>query len=154
MYVGQRLTFELQFKMAEKSSRLENTNIPDSSPNGGRIKVNQVNFVGVEYPGYIKDENHMLETLGGEEKVTRTFSNSTRRLELSFRPEDPYAHAVCADRFPTANLLLRVKRRRKKQREGTSQPEKVKYEQEILGIVGNTFKYVARLANIHVSIIL
>lgn len=83
----------------------------------------------------------MLETLGGEEKVTRTFSNSTRRLELSFRPEDPYAHAVCADRFPTANLLLRVKRRRKKQREGTSQPEEVKYEQEILGIVGNTFKF-------------
>ena len=143
MYVSQRVTIELQFEMAEKSSS-ENTNTPDSSPDGGRITVNQVNFVGVEYPGYIKDENHMLETLGGEEAVTRTFSNSTRRLELSFRPEDPYAHAVCADRFPTANLLLRVKRRRKKQREGTSQPEEVKYEQEILGIVGNTFKYVCK----------
>ena len=121
----------------------ENANIPDSSPSDGQITVNQVNLVGVEYPGYIKDENHMLETLGGEDTVSRTFSNSSRRLELSFRPEDPYAHAVCADRFPTANLLLRVKRRRKKkQREGTSQPEEVEYEQEILGIVGNTFKYV------------
>lgn len=129
--------------MAEKSSSCENTNIPDSSPNDGQITVKQVNLVGVEYPGYIKDENHMLETLGGEETVSRTFSNSSRRLELSFRPEDPLAHAVCADRFPTANLLLRVKRRKKKQREGASQPEVVEYEQEILGIVGNTFKYVS-----------
>lgn len=126
--------------MAENSSSFDNTNTPDCSPNGGRITVNQVKFVGVEYPGYIKDENHMLETLGGEETVSRTFSNSSRRLELSFRPEDPYAHALCADRSPTANLLLRVKRRRKKQREETSQPAEVKYEQEILGIVGNTFK--------------
>ena len=132
---------------AEKSSSSENTNTPDSSPNGGRITFNQVKFVGVEYPGYIKDENHMLETLGGEETVSRTFSNSSRRLELSFRPEDPYAHAVCADRFPTANLLLRVKRRKKKQREGTSQPGDVIYEQEILGIVGNTFKYVSFQVN-------
>lgn len=132
-------------KMAEKSSSSQDTNTAVSSSNGGQITVNQVKFVGVEYPGYIRDENHMLETLGGEDTLSRTYSNPTRRLELSFRPEDPYAHAVCGDRYPTANLLLRVKRRKKKQREGTSEPEEVKYEQEILGIVGNTFKYVSWL---------
>lgn len=126
--------------MAEKSSGSPDTNSVVSSSNGGQITVNQIKFVGVEYPGYIKDENHMLETLGGEETVSRTYSHPTRRLELSFRPDDPYAHTVCADRYPTANLLVRVKRRKKKQREGTSEPEEVKYEQEIMGIVGNTFK--------------
>ena len=126
--------------MAEKSSGSPDTNSAVSSSNGGQITVNQIKFVGVEYPGYVKDENHMLETLGGEETVSRTYSHATRRLELSFRPDDPYAHTVCADRYPTANLLVRVKRRKKKQREGTSEPEEVKYEQEIMGIVGNTFK--------------
>ena len=111
-----------------------------SSSNNGQITVNQVKFVGIEYPGYIKDENHMLETLGGEEALSRTYSIPTRRLEMSFRPEDPYAHSLCGDRYPTANLLLKVKRRKKKQKEGIGETEEVKYEQEILGIVGNSFK--------------
>lgn len=131
--------------MADESISSPNANTEAtavSSSNGGEITVNQGKFVDVEYPGYIKDENNMLQTLGGEETVSRTFSKPTRRLELSFRPEDPYAHVVCADRYPTANLLLKVKRRRKKQKEGTNEPEEVKYEQEILGIVGNTYKYV------------
>ncbi|XP_078350736.1 general transcription factor 3C polypeptide 5-like [Oculina patagonica] len=127
--------------MAEELNSSQDVSTAVSSANGGQITVNQVKFVGVEYPGYIRDENHMLETLGGEDTVSRTYSNSARRLELSFRPEDPYAHAVCGDRYPTANLLLRVKRWKKKQREATSEPEEVKYEQEILGIVGNTFKF-------------
>lgn len=129
--------------MADKPSTSQNIQNGDlSSSSNGQILVNQVKFVGIEYPGYIKDENHMLETLGGEETVSRTYSIPTRRLELSFRPADPYAHAVCADRYPTANLLLRVKQRKKKQREGSNEPAEVKYEQEVLGIVGNTFKYV------------
>ena len=111
-----------------------------SSSNNGRITFNQVKFVGIEYPGYIKDEKHMLETLGGEETVAKTFSTPARRLELCFRPEDPYCHAVCADRYSTANLLLRVKQRKKKRKEGSEEPAEVKYEQEILGIVGNTYK--------------
>lgn len=82
----------------------------------------------------------MLETLGGEETVARTYSNPARRLEMRFRPGDPYCHAVCADRYSTANLLLRVKRRKKKRRDGSDEPAEVKYEQEILGIVANTFK--------------
>ena len=116
----------------------ENSEI--SFSNNGQIIFNQTKFVGIEYPGYIKDENHMLETLGGEDTVAKTYSNPTRRLELSFRPEDPYCHAVCADRYSTSNLLLRVKQRKKKRRQGSDEPPEVTYEQEILGIVGNTFK--------------
>lgn len=115
---------------SDVSSRIDN----------GRITFNTTKFVGIDYPGFIKDENRMLETLGGEDTVARTYSISGRRLELSFRPRDPYCHAVCADRYPTANLLLRVKQRKKKRREGSEPPE-VKYEQEILGIVANTFKF-------------
>lgn len=136
---GQQLT-ALRFKMAENvdENLLEKRDI--SSCNNCRITFNQVKFVGIEYPGYIKDEKHMLETLGGEEAVSRTYSSPARRLEMSFRPEDPYCHAVCADRYSTANLLLRVKQRKKKTREGSGELAEVKYDQEILGIVGNTFK--------------
>ena len=125
--------------MAEKSDEdLGNEDV--SSTNSGRITFNQVKFVGIEYPGYIKDENQMLETLGGEETVAKTYSSPGRRLELSFRPVDPYCHAVCGDRYSTPNLLLRVKQRKKKSRDGSNQSTVVKYEQEILGIVANTFK--------------
>lgn len=125
--------------MAEKSDEdLGNEDV--SSTSSGRITFNQGKFVGIEYPGYIKDENQMLETLGGEETVAKTYSSPGRRLELSFRPDDPYCHAVCGDRYSTPNLLLRVKQRKKKSRDGSNQSTVVKYEQEILGIVANTFK--------------
>ena len=127
-------------KMAEDMDENLEENRSVSSSNNGQITFNQVRLVGIEYPGYIKDETRMLETLGGEDTVARTFSSPARRLELSFRPGDPYCHAVCADRYPTANLLLRVKQRKKKRREGSDEPPEVKYEQEILGIVGNTYK--------------
>ena len=127
-------------KMAENMDQnSEQNNDVSSRIDNGRITFNTTKFLGIDYPGLIKDENRMLETLGGEDTVARTYSISGRRLELSFRPRDPYCHAVCADRYPTANLLLRVKQRKKKRREGSEPPE-VKYEQEILGIVANTFK--------------
>lgn len=133
-------TYLRERKMAENIDQNSEQNSDVSSRiDNGRITFNTTKFVGIDYPGLIKDENRMLETLGGEDTVARTYSISGRRLELSFRPRDPYCHAVCADRYPTANLLLRVKQRKKKRREGSEPPE-VRYEQEILGIVANTFK--------------
>ena len=119
-----------------------------SSNSDGLVKFNRIRLVGIEYPGYIEDENRMLETLGGEEALSRTYSHPTRRLELSFRPGDPYSHTACGDRCLTANLLLRVKQRKKKRKEGGTEPhtQEVKYEQEILGVVGTTFKYVHKVA--------
>ncbi|XP_072096484.1 general transcription factor 3C polypeptide 5 [Mobula birostris] len=112
------------------------------------VKVNfdaEKRLVCAEYPGLVRDPLKMLETLGGEEGVSRAYADPCRRLELHFRPKDPYCHPVCGNRFPSTSMLLRVKRRRRKitaketSKEGES--EEVKYEMEILGIIGTTYKF-------------
>ncbi|XP_078406305.1 general transcription factor 3C polypeptide 5 [Cetorhinus maximus] len=103
-------------------------------------------LVCAEYPGMVRDPRKMLETLGGEEGVSRTYADPCRRLELHFRPKDPYCHPVCANRFPSTSMLLRVKRRWRKVRtkaspEEVGREEEVKYEMEILGVIGTTYKF-------------
>uniref|UniRef100_A0A4W3IUZ7 Ral transcription factor IIIC subunit 5 n=1 Tax=Callorhinchus milii TaxID=7868 RepID=A0A4W3IUZ7_CALMI len=83
--------------------------------------------------------------LGG--RRGRTYADPTRRLELYFRPKDPYCHPVCANRFPATSLLLRVRRCRHKA-EGPGDPASphsgdgdFTYELEILGLIGTTYKF-------------
>ncbi|NXE74345.1 TF3C5 factor, partial [Cochlearius cochlearius] len=72
------------------------------------------------------------------------YADPAKRLELYFRPKDPYCHPVCANRFPTSTVLLKVKRRaRKKKRldtEEQTQPD-VQFEMEILGTVTTIYKF-------------
>lgn len=72
------------------------------------------------------------------------YADPTKRLELYFRPKDPYCHPVCANRFPTSTMLLKVKRRTKKKKQLDSgeeiQPE-VQFEMEIVGTVTTVYKF-------------
>ncbi|NWI70125.1 TF3C5 factor, partial [Todus mexicanus] len=72
------------------------------------------------------------------------YADPAKRLELYFRPKDPYCHPVCANRFPTSTMLLKVRRRTKKKKqldtEEQTQPE-VQFEMEILGIVTTIYKF-------------
>ncbi|XP_009954890.1 PREDICTED: general transcription factor 3C polypeptide 5-like, partial [Leptosomus discolor] len=73
------------------------------------------------------------------------YADPAKRLELYFRPKDPYCHPVCANRFPTSTMLLKVKRRTKKKKqqldtEEQIQPE-VQFEMEILGTVTTVYKF-------------
>ncbi|XP_010954215.2 general transcription factor 3C polypeptide 5 [Camelus ferus] len=100
-------------------------------------------MVCVEYPGVVRDVSKMMQTLGGEESVSRIYTDPTKRLELYFRPKDPYCHPVCANRFGSSSLLLRV-RRKTRQRRGApgleAHPE-VTVDVEVLGIVSTIYKF-------------
>ncbi|XP_004375849.1 general transcription factor 3C polypeptide 5 [Trichechus manatus latirostris] len=100
-------------------------------------------MVCVEYPGVVRNVSKMLPTLGGEEGVSRIYADPTKRLELYFRPKDPYCHPVCANRFSTSSLLLRIKRktRRRAAVPGAEACPKVMFEMEILGIISTTYKF-------------
>nr|XP_019584487.1 PREDICTED: general transcription factor 3C polypeptide 5 isoform X2 [Rhinolophus sinicus] len=100
-------------------------------------------MVCVEYPGMVRDVSKMLTTLGGEEGVSRIYADPSKRLELYFRPKDPYCHPVCANRFSTSSLLLRIRRKTKWQK-GALGPEarpEVSLDMEILGIVSTIYKF-------------
>lgn len=85
----------------------------------------------IEYPGVVKNEEIMLKTLGGVETISKVYSESNRRLELRFRPDDVYCRPACSDLHKTTGLLLSIKVIRKKKKHsctGTSKPTDATFE--------------------------
>uniref|UniRef100_A0A8C5R391 General transcription factor 3C polypeptide 5 n=1 Tax=Leptobrachium leishanense TaxID=445787 RepID=A0A8C5R391_9ANUR len=109
------------------------------------LPSNQKHMVCVEYPGLVRNVENMLQTLGGENSVSRVYADPTRRLELYFRPKDPYCHPLCANRFPTTTMILRVRkkvRRKKPDDMETSEPSpEGSIDMDIIGIVGTVYKF-------------
>ncbi|XP_063792816.1 general transcription factor 3C polypeptide 5 [Pseudophryne corroboree] len=102
-------------------------------------------MVCVEYPGLVQNVDKMLLTLGGEEAVSRVYADPSKRLELYFRPKDPYCHPLCANRFPTTTMILRVKKKTRKKSPieaemGNQDPEGT-VSMEIIGVVGTVYKF-------------
>lgn len=68
--------------------------------------------------------------------IQQTFANPSRRLELRYRPQDPFCHSLCGNRFSSSNLILRVRRRVRK-----NAPKDVEIHMDILGVIGTTYKF-------------
>uniref|UniRef100_A0A8C6UIN9 General transcription factor IIIC, polypeptide 5 n=1 Tax=Neogobius melanostomus TaxID=47308 RepID=A0A8C6UIN9_9GOBI len=87
----------------------------DPAPgNSASLPLRGKRLVCVEYPAVIQNLQRALHSLGGERAVSKTYAHPNRRLELRFRPEDPFCHSVCGNRLDSGNLLLRVRRRVRK----------------------------------------
>lgn len=97
------------------------------------VTVNNRKLILVEYPGIVKNVDKMLRTLGGIDEISETHSEPTRRLELKFRPDDPYCKSAYANRFNASCLLLKVKRNRSKDGE--------QYSVSIEGTVSTVYKF-------------
>ncbi|XP_053328382.1 general transcription factor 3C polypeptide 5 [Spea bombifrons] len=102
-------------------------------------------MVCVEYPGLVRNVDKMLLTLGGEQGVSRVYTDPAKRLELYFRPKDPYCHPLCANRFPTNAMILRVTRKIRKKKANemeTSEPsQEGSIDMEIVGVVSAVYKF-------------
>ncbi|XP_063287390.1 general transcription factor 3C polypeptide 5 [Pelobates fuscus] len=109
------------------------------------LPQNKKPMVCVEYPGIVQNVDKMLQTLGGEKSVSRIYADPTRRLELYFRPNDPYCHPLCANRFPTTTMILRVKKRVRRKKANEMQISEPNQEgsisMEIIGVVGTVYKF-------------
>ncbi|XP_060791409.1 general transcription factor 3C polypeptide 5 [Neoarius graeffei] len=99
------------------------------------LPLSETRLVCIEYPGLVNNVDRMLETIGGEQGLSKTYGDSSKRLELRYRPKDPYCHPVCGNRYSSTNLLIRVKRRTNR-RTGESQ-----VFMEILGLIDTTYKF-------------
>uniref|UniRef100_A0A3B4GS77 General transcription factor IIIC subunit 5 n=1 Tax=Pundamilia nyererei TaxID=303518 RepID=A0A3B4GS77_9CICH len=101
------------------------------------VELQDKKLVCVEYPGVFSSADRMLATLGGEPKVTKTYSNPSKRLELRYRPQDPFCHSLYGNRVSSGNLLLRVRRRARK-----NDPKDAEIHMDMLGVIGTTYKFM------------
>lgn len=67
-------------------------------------------MVMIEYPGFVKNQDKALATLGGVETIEKVFESQKNRLELKFRKSDPYSHPAYGDQVPRKCLVLRIKK--------------------------------------------
>ncbi|KAG8201820.1 hypothetical protein JTE90_027300 [Oedothorax gibbosus] len=110
------------------------------------LKYNTKQLTIVEYPGTVVNVNNMTKTLGGEKEMFKVFKNPTKRLELKFRPDDPYCKCAHGDRFNSTNLLIKVVKRtkKKKYKNGEIVPEpEVQLSVELLGVACTSYKFKA-----------
>ncbi|XP_041666215.1 general transcription factor 3C polypeptide 5 [Cheilinus undulatus] len=127
------LKLEFTLKELTLSSPTENADVPGSS---STVEMKDIKLICVEYPAMVTSVERMLDTLGGEKTVSKTFKHPNRRLEMRYRPKDPFCHSLCGNRFPSSNLLLRVRRRVRK-----NDPKDAEIHMEVVGVIGTTYKF-------------
>nr|XP_047137072.1 general transcription factor 3C polypeptide 5-like isoform X2 [Hydra vulgaris] len=120
----------MQYTKMESNNECNNDDVPINFSN-----ISTKKLVLVEYPGYIKSVDKMLTTLGGENLISEVFYKKKCRLQMTYRPEDLNAHFICADLVPCCGVLIKVRRRLKKDGNG------MEYNQEICGIVKQSYKF-------------
>ena len=114
------------------------------------IPINKTRqFVSLEYPGVVQNVSKMLQTVGGETALSRVYSDTSRRLELRYRPNDILCKPMCGDRHSCNNLLIRVRRRKKKltpvPREDTmAAVNEYEYKVEMIGMISTLYKFSSK----------
>ncbi|TKY70276.1 General transcription factor 3C polypeptide 5 [Spatholobus suberectus] len=66
----------------------------------------------VHYPAYPSSMSRAVDTLGGVQGILKARSSQSNKLELRFRPEDPYSHPAFGELRPTNTLLLKISKRK------------------------------------------
>ncbi|XP_051149413.1 uncharacterized protein LOC127264081 [Andrographis paniculata] len=79
----------------------------------------------VHYPGYPSSIERAVETLGGQEGILKVCSDKSNKLELHFRPEDPYSHPVFGESRPCNKFLLKISSKKVKGIRNVEEPNQL-----------------------------
>ncbi|KAG5569285.1 hypothetical protein H5410_059051 [Solanum commersonii] len=72
----------------------------------GKLPTNEV--FAVHYPAYPSSVERAVETLGGIQGIVKARTSESNKLELHFRPEDPYSHPAFGELKHSNNFLLKI----------------------------------------------
>uniref|UniRef100_A0A3Q7J4Y0 Transcription factor IIIC subunit 5 HTH domain-containing protein n=1 Tax=Solanum lycopersicum TaxID=4081 RepID=A0A3Q7J4Y0_SOLLC len=72
----------------------------------GILPTNEV--FAVHYPAYPSSVERAVETLGGIQGIVKARTSQSNKLELHFRPEDPYSHPTFGELKHSNNFLLKI----------------------------------------------
>ncbi|OCB90890.1 hypothetical protein A7U60_g1915 [Sanghuangporus baumii] len=105
-------------------------------------------YYAVEFPGFVQDgsEKRAIEHLGGQAAIERVFKRNAPKshslLELSWRPENPFAHPVPGAIVNANNILLKVTKRKRKRRNGEELPiPEGEFVAEAVGVIPKTVRF-------------
>lgn len=62
----------------------------------------------INYPGYPTSLSRAIDTIGGSKELEKVRSTEQGKLELRFRPEDPYCHPTYGERRTYTGLVLKL----------------------------------------------
>lgn len=97
-------------------------------------------FVSIEYPGRVINDENAFRTMGGLTEMSVVHATENRKIELRFRPDDPYCKCTHGEQQSTSNLLMKVIK--KIRRNKRTNEEHVTYEIELKGVVNKTYKFL------------
>ena len=66
----------------------------------------------------------------------KVYSEPNKRLSVNWRPDDAFCKPAFGERISTTNLLMKVKRRPKKE-----DSSKYEYQVEVLGIIDTAYRF-------------
>ncbi|KAL4713004.1 hypothetical protein ACJJTC_012074 [Scirpophaga incertulas] len=92
----------------------------------------------VLFPGVVKNEVKALQCLGGIRNISDVYSNSNKKLGLSFQPELPYVKKIFCEARKTAGVLMKVKV--KKIKDGNEIKKEV-VSTTVMGRVNKIYKF-------------
>ena len=106
------------------------------------VPIGDKRYFSVEYPGYVKNVDRALASLGGEKALTEALTRETN-VKLRYRPNDPFSHPIQGRILPTAKLLVKVTRRVKRDSATGEIIEDAseKYQTAVEGIVTKTVRF-------------
>uniref|UniRef100_A0A0B6YA37 Transcription factor IIIC subunit 5 HTH domain-containing protein n=1 Tax=Arion vulgaris TaxID=1028688 RepID=A0A0B6YA37_9EUPU len=134
--------------MPDSNSVIEEEIVPEANDwlDGDKLYTAHINrsrhFVCIDYPGVIQNQDKALATLGGMEGLSKTIYEGLK-LELSFRPNDPYCKPTIGSFTNTKNLLLKIRRRRKvvqdEPQDSSYKGDGFEYQIEVIGTVDKMY---------------
>lgn len=95
-------------------------------------------FIGIEYPGLVKNVDKMIETLGGENEISRAIEEK-QKLQLKLQPRNLFCKsAISTEQEEATGMVLKLRVRKIK-----DNPEKkIEYlSAELLGTVKSMYKF-------------
>jgi len=96
-------------------------------------------FVSIEYPGLVEKEDAAIKTMGGILAMSTAHCQANRKIELRFRPADPFCKPTYGERLQTSNLLIKVVKRTIRNKKTLA--EEISYEIHVEGVIVSTYKF-------------
>lgn len=110
----------------------------------------------VEYPGPVASTSasqaQAVKTLGGVSHLSKALQSENGIVELNFRPDVPFSHALAGESIQAGNMILvKVTKRRRKRTDKTRiEGERVipdigVYKVDAVGVVDKLIRFRSRL---------